>query len=347
MNEYTSKKQRNLNLDLIRCVAVFSVLSVHFFLNNGFYGEVVNGTRMYIMVLMRTFFMICVPLFLILTGYLMCNKRLSKSYPYGVIRTLVLYILASLFCMLMKGVVFHESYSLNNIIVHLLKFSGAGYSWYIRMYFGLYLLIPFINLFWNGLKSKTQHQVLVLAALMITILPSVLNNYKNIVPGRCASLYPITYYLIGTYIRKYDIKIKKKTNLMLLVPCIIAFGTLNYFLYRYQTFQYTRLVHWGSFENIIDAVLIFLLFLHMPLQNIHEWGRKAILKISELSLVIYLVSECFDRLFYGVLNTKVPVMQKRLEWYPVIVLSVFCCSMIVAQVIVWVYNFVYKKCKGV
>lgn len=30
-------KKRNINIDLIKCIAVFSVISVHFFLNNGFY----------------------------------------------------------------------------------------------------------------------------------------------------------------------------------------------------------------------------------------------------------------------------------------------------------------------
>lgn len=75
--------KRNLNLDLIRSIAVFSVLSVHFFLNNGFYEYPVDGGRMYMMVAMRTFFMICVPLFLILTGYLMNKKKLSIEYFSG------------------------------------------------------------------------------------------------------------------------------------------------------------------------------------------------------------------------------------------------------------------------
>ena len=36
-------ERRNSTLDLIRIVAVFSVLSVHFFLHNGFYSEKVEG----------------------------------------------------------------------------------------------------------------------------------------------------------------------------------------------------------------------------------------------------------------------------------------------------------------
>lgn len=42
-------KKRNINLDIIRSIAVFSVLSVHFFLNNGFYTEIIKGKRMFVM----------------------------------------------------------------------------------------------------------------------------------------------------------------------------------------------------------------------------------------------------------------------------------------------------------
>lgn len=51
-------KKRNINLDIIRSIAVFSVLSVHFFLNNGFYTEIIKGKRMFVMFTMRTAFMI-------------------------------------------------------------------------------------------------------------------------------------------------------------------------------------------------------------------------------------------------------------------------------------------------
>lgn len=79
IREIPMMKKRNINLDIIRSIAVFSVLSVHFFLNNGFYTEIIKGKRMFVMFTMRTAFMICVPLFAILTGYLMNKKILSKT----------------------------------------------------------------------------------------------------------------------------------------------------------------------------------------------------------------------------------------------------------------------------
>lgn len=91
-----STKKRNINLDMIRVIAVFSVLSVHFFLHNGFYEEIVVGKRLFFMGTMRNFFMICVPLFLILTGFLMNKKVVSRKYYSGLKKTYITYVLASI-----------------------------------------------------------------------------------------------------------------------------------------------------------------------------------------------------------------------------------------------------------
>ena len=87
-------KKRSVSMDIIRCFALLFVVSVHFFLNNGFYDVPVYGARMYIMTLMRSFFMICVPLFMILSGYLMCNKKLGKGYYKKIIYILGIYLFA-------------------------------------------------------------------------------------------------------------------------------------------------------------------------------------------------------------------------------------------------------------
>ena len=75
-----STLKRNLNLDLVRCVAIFFVISVHFLLNTSFYSTVVNGKKMFLLVVLRVIFMSCVPLFMILTGYLMNKKEPTKEY---------------------------------------------------------------------------------------------------------------------------------------------------------------------------------------------------------------------------------------------------------------------------
>ena len=87
--------------DILRCVAVFSVISVHFFMNSGFHSSPIDCPRMIVLLFMRSAFVVCVPLFLTLTGYLMTNKRLVRSYYRGIRNTLFTYVVSGLCCMLL------------------------------------------------------------------------------------------------------------------------------------------------------------------------------------------------------------------------------------------------------
>lgn len=115
-------KKRNINLDLIRCVAVFGVVCVHFFINTGFYDEIVIGKRMALSSAMRTFFMYCVPLFILLTGYLMNSKKISRSYYKGILHTIGIYIISSMFCIIYKSIVLNGGISFLYCIKEILNF---------------------------------------------------------------------------------------------------------------------------------------------------------------------------------------------------------------------------------
>ena len=93
--------------------------------------------------------MICVPLFLITTGYLMKNKELNKKYYFGISRVLIIYLLNALMYIGYNILYLKEPVSIKFIASSILNFS-TGYSWYIEMYIGLFLMIPFINLIYNN-----------------------------------------------------------------------------------------------------------------------------------------------------------------------------------------------------
>ena len=132
MKKSIDLSRRNSALDITRIVALFSVISVHFFLNNGFYSEPMFGKRMLVMTVMRSAFMICVPLFIMLTGYLMSRKTLSRGYYHGIVKTLGIYLLASLACAVYKIVNF--GYKPTWMIWGLFDYTTANYAWYIEMY---------------------------------------------------------------------------------------------------------------------------------------------------------------------------------------------------------------------
>ena len=146
--------KRSPAADIIRIFAFFCVTSVHFFLNNGFYSTVVEGKRMFVMTIMRSFFIICVPLFLTLSGYLLRKKQLEKKYYGKISRIIITYILASLFCVLYSVVFLKQDLTVKSVFLNILNFTAAPYSWYVEMYLGLFLLIPFLNIIYNSLPSR-------------------------------------------------------------------------------------------------------------------------------------------------------------------------------------------------
>lgn len=336
-------EKRNPVLDIIRIAAAFSVLSVHFFLHNGFYYETVQGIPMYIMSLMRTLFSVCVPLFIILTGYLMCNKTLSKKYYKGISKTLIIFVIATLACMLFKTFHDGEEFSLTKFLFNTLDFTGANYSWYIEMYIGLFLMAPFLNLAYNKLESQKKKQMLVFTFALITILPSLLNifnfesitwwgdptssdTFQKIVPSWWTGAYPIAYYFVGCYFREYGMKIKTSTLIAVFLAAIVLFGSFNFYRSYGTTFKTGVYVYWYGFEPYVLSSFLFVLLSRIKTDKLGTNVRFILWKVSDLALGIYLISFIFDKLVYNVLNSLISPMQDRLPFYFITVPVVFILS---------------------
>ena len=336
-------RERDMNADLIRCVAVFSVLSVHFLLNSGFYYEPTNRPDIFWLCVYRSFFMTCVPMFMILTGYLMLNKTLSRRYYKGLWKTIEIYLLASIACLLFKKFALGYDVTFKTAILDILDFDAANYAWYIEMYIGLFLMIPFLNLAYHGLKSQREKLLLVLTMAALTLLPKLLNifdlrtpgwwaspsvstKYDPIVPGFFTGMYPITYYFIGAYLREYGLKLKKWLNLVLLIAVVVLFGWYNYYRSDGGNFVWGNNSTWGG-ENLITAVLLFTLLLHLNVKRWPTMVKEILTYISGISLGLYLISWIFDRIVYdGVLVPNVPVVAERWKFWPLVVPSVFLMS---------------------
>lgn len=347
-------ESRNTSLDIIRVVAVFLVNSVHFFLYNGFYTETVGGVTYFVMTVMRVLFTACVPLFMILTGYLMSKKTLSKGYYKGIRKTLIIYALATLACMVFKTLYLHEDLSVGKFVMDFLNFKGATYSWYIEFYIGLFLIAPFINLMYNGLKTQRQKQVLVFTFFAISILPNLFNSnvftnpqwwatptmsdqYEKILPAWWAMSYPVAYYLVGAYLREYGFKMKTRTLLIGFTVVLLLFSAHNYYRFYGSTFKYGTLLNWGCFESYVISCGLFILLLRIPTNKMPNGFKWFLWKLSDLALGIYLISFIFDRIiYYDFLNKYVAKLDDKLPYYFLVVPIVFVLSAIASVVL----NFV-------
>lgn len=154
--------QRDIGLDLTRILAFLAVPSVHFFLNSTYYDTAIVGPRMALMTVMRTAFMVCVPLYMLLSGYLSAEKHipLTRSGLLGYYKKLLpiflTYALSTGVILLYRVLWLGEEQTIRSAVKNLLSFQQ--YSWYMNMYFGLLLLTPFLNALWQSLATPAARR---------------------------------------------------------------------------------------------------------------------------------------------------------------------------------------------
>ena len=345
-----SVKKRNPAADVVRVFAFFCVISVHFFFNNGFYKHPIVGEKMLVMTVIRSFFMICVPLFLILSGFLMRKKTLSKDYYKKVSKVIITYILASIACLLYAVFALNEDITFKDAFFKILGFSGAPYGGYIEMYLGLFLLIPFLNMAYNNTPSRKWKLGLIITFVVLTSLPSVMNvynfktaewwlmpsssaSYNQLIPAWWDGMYPITYYFIGCYLSEYGLKINKKLNFALIILCTLGSGAYSFWRSYNKTFIWGDWGQYPSLFTVVLATLVFAFLININYEKVPDKLSLLIQKISGLSLGGYLLSWIFDTEFYPVLAEKVPLVTDRLVYYFVMVPLVFVLSAVASYLL--------------
>ena len=240
------------------------------------------------------------------------------------------------------------------------------YSWYVEMYIGLYLLIPFLNLIWKNIGSKTGERTLVIILFVMTALPTLFNiwnfrttgwfsqpysdnNFNDLIPEWWTGIYPVTYYFIGAYIRKnVDFK-KMKSGLILLlfIVFVFIFGAFNYWRSNSVNFISGEWTLWHSFQNTITAVLAFLFINSLKLDKTPKPVVFVIEWISKLSFGTYLSSYFIDSTIYPILCREIPVFYDRLIWAPVMVLISFACSNLVSLIVYYIEKLLRIVCNRI
>lgn len=333
--------QRNINMDIIRIIAFAFVPSVHFFLHNGFYSQTVDNPRMIIMTFMRNLFLLCIPLFLLLTGYLQGNKKIepTKKYYLKITKIIVPFLIIMTFDLIYIVNVLGWEYGVKEYVHNYTSFTH--YSWYVEMYIGLFLLIPFLNLIWQNLKTKTQERALIITMFILMIAPSFFNYYQfdaenimactsdeywSLFPNWWAGVYPLAYYFTGAYLakNKESFKIKPFYAFLIFLGTWAVFGTYTVLRCWNGKASVHGWLGYNSWGLYFMGVALFIFVNSINFKSVPVFLGKALGKLSDLTFGAYLASWMLDQYMYSkVLNVKVPIMEDRLLWYvPCVLLAV-------------------------
>lgn len=340
-----TENNRILGLDIVRFLAILFVISVHYFLNNNFYEMKMQGISIIAVSFFRNLFYICVPLFLLLTGYLSGNRKIDKNHYKKILPLLYSYIIISIFTLIIRKIILYDSLPIFQLILNIFSFKTIEYSWYVNMFIGLYLLIPFLNIIYKSITKK-QKKILILSLLFITSLGSVINEIKifdysiSFSLDYWVSIYPITYYYIGRYFNEYPPNISKIKNIILILGYLILNTLFIYFVCYGDKFPNYFMQGYGNLVTLIIAVLVFLLFYDLDIKN--KIIKFIISDVAKVSFDMYLLSYVVDKIVYLKFGKQIiepaPLFKNMFIYIPI----VFGISYLLAKIKEFIIKFINK-----
>ncbi len=292
-------KKRLAGPDIIRSIAILLVMGVHSFAFSGQMELNVRSLQWTAWTVVFFFVKVCVPLFLLLTGYLQCKHGLNRRHYTGIIPVLVSYVVILIPLLILKNIV-QPSDNLWREVLYLFDFQ-AGYSWYVEIYLCLFLIIPFLNILLSHLTQK-QKKILLATTILLTMVPAVFKSFViagtifTPIPDYMEAVYFITYYLIGAYIAEYRPSPKRRHCLCVLGGTLLI-ETSIYYLLAYNENRWLIFNNNASLPHMINAVALFLLFYQVervPTRFL-SW---LVQDVARCSFEMYLISYLMDQAVY-------------------------------------------------
>lgn len=289
------KTGREFGMDIARIIAILFVPFIHFFGDTEYYSAPIEGTAMLHATALRWLVLTAVPLFMIITGYFKTDKDVSFNHYKAVFPVLMTHIVC---CTVRLFVDFHiHGIELTREYV-LDKLLYFNYGWYVKLYIGLLLVIPFLNKAYHGLETRAKKEILILTLVFLTAMGPLI---YDVVPATWLILYVTGYYFIGAYIREYKVRINPIINIALIAAVVFsaAYGTYGHCggdIFDWSYLGYSNNSGYSSLPAFMGSALIIILVcdLNCPFKPI-AWAAKT---VSVVSLEMYLFSQMFDMIYY-------------------------------------------------
>lgn len=328
-------KERSVGLDLVRALAIACVMGIHAISYTGVMDGSVKSPAWIVYLILRFIAMSGVPLFLMLSGYLCCNRKLSGHYYVGLIPILISYLFITSATILFSSKMGLQNYTLWTAVSGIMNYTAHDYGWYVEMYIGLFLLIPFLNAMFDALQTQRARLALVLTLSVLTFLPPSLESFRvngvtlNVTADYWRAIYPMTYYFIGAYLRKHPPVLSRSLRFGMAIaataiPCVMC--------YIYSqidgVFAWYVMNGFSSITAALTGLCYFLLLFDLSLKA--KPICFAVREISVCSFEMYLFSFITDYAVWMLLNS-LGIVHASLRLVMQFAIS-FVCAYVVSRI---------------
>jgi surface polysaccharide O-acyltransferase-like enzyme len=314
--------KRQSGIDLVRITGLFFVVGVHQFLYNRFYYEPQTGLLMWSADVFRWLFFCCNGIFMMLSGYLRCQKTDFRDCYRGLIPVLIGYTLCCAIIFPIQALL-GEKQTTMGWITRFVTF--GNYAWYVEMYIGLILFSPVINL---GLKQMDDKTLGRFANIMIFVTSAHYLTALDLIPNYWSSLYPVTYYVLGAAVRRIQPKVKlwQGLGMALLISMGLAAASI---LTTDEGFSNGFTQGYGGIWTMLTAAFVFLGLYRV---KVGKGTAKVLAWLSGGVFEGYLLSKIFDIWTYPLVK-QWHTPENYILVFLVITVPTFICSLLLGKLV--------------
>ena len=285
---------RDINIDILKIVAMFAVVVLHFFGVSGLLSNLKPlSSNWWLGNFIEYTAFPAVNCYVLISGYFLCTskfriKKLVDLWIQVFMYAFVFYIIGSL--------VNHQLWNPRDLIKAVFPIS-TNYLWFATAYFGLYCCVPFLNISIYSITEKQFRYLLLTFFTLLSLLPAVTLMYDPIGVSKGFSLIWFVFlYYSAAYIRLYiNTDNMRLPQLVLLAIFFLATSVLvlcKGFVQPYMSdifdtkYRFNLFYGYTSPLVFIQSISIFCFFRNLKVKSYSL--QRAVTSVSPLLFGVYL-----------------------------------------------------------
>lgn len=335
-NSTTKPNSHNTGIDLLRIICTYMIIILHLLGIGGILSNLDDPHTVHYRIawLMEIASYCAVNCYALISGYLGLNSRfrISKLAQLWLQTVFYTLIITSIFAIWKPGSIVSQDW-INALfpIIH-------DQYWYLTAYFGMSLLMPFMNLGLNHFNNKQLTWIVLAVFVFFITLPTIIQLDPFILSNGYSMMWLCILYIVGGYLRKTDIlsKIHSFWGIYGYVFSIL-------FTWILHNGGYTQYVSYTSPTIVIASIALLLLFSNLKISN--RFSKKTISLTASAVLGVYII-HVNPLIYFKVLaSSTTPFLQYNTITMVLLILITALVIYIICTIIDLIRIFIFKKLK--
>lgn len=279
-------KKRNTGINLFKLFSMFMIALLHVLGMGGITGAAAGTSSYYPVYLMQNAAFCAVNCYALVSGYLMLGKKIKPSRITELWFEVFFYSVGLSAIMM---IVYRDLFSARNIVYAVTPIISNQY-WYMTSYFMMYLFVPMMNKFADAANKKVFTATIVVILVLTTGSLMIKQDGFRLNDGY-SPIWLMIMYLVGAYMKKFNVgaKMKKWLALLLYVISSLCSFILCVFSKKLLKIMLGNDISYLSYTSpfvVLSAIFLFIFFSKL---NFGKKTEKFINYITPAALGVYLI----------------------------------------------------------